>query len=87
MLALLAAGRPVAGARAHRSALAARLADLGQPCVLLAAAIPVATEIAAVAGRLRDVHRGDARRETPSAAPDAAAMAAKTARAAGRGGR
>lgn len=77
VLALLAAGRPVVAIAHAGSALAARLDDLGQPCVLLAAANPTATEIAAVAERLRAIQRGSVAPVPPPASLSATATTVK----------
>ncbi len=77
VLALLAAKRPILAIAHAGSALANRLAELGQPCVLLAGARPATSEIAAVAAQLRTIHAGTIAAVTPPPALGAEAMAAK----------
>lgn len=77
ILALLAAGRPVLAIAHAGSQLAARLADLGLPCVLLTGDKPTADESARVADRLGAIQRGESRPVSPPAALSARAVAAK----------
>lgn len=55
LLALLAAGRPILAIAHAGSALAARLAALGQPCVLLEGSEVTATAISAAVTRLQEI--------------------------------
>jgi len=75
LLALLAAGRPILAIAHTGSALAARLADLGQPCVLVEGSTVTAAAVQATVIRLREI-----RQSPPPAAPESLSARGVTGR-------
>ena len=76
ILALLAAGRPVLAIAHAGSALAARLAALGQPCVLIEGPAVTAAAVQGAVARLQEIRRS----AVPATAPESLGARAVAAR-------